>query len=587
MKRLFVIFSILFLISFFVSSSTLSALDEETTYKSVVKIRNYTYNSTSDTYTVSSIGSAVVIGTGLLLTNAHVIFDEDQMGPSDFYEICRTLDFKKKTVCFTTADLLAYDETNDLALLKFYQPSDLPVAPIFQEKNINIGAGLILYGYPSIGWENITRTEWKVAGFEDSFYKIDGAVDHGNSWGWAFNKYGELVGIPSRVTSDNAVIGYMIPISVIHDFLAKRTKGYAKHSVKATEHFKEFIRTSQFGDRSKDVINDANIKTSSLKKFGLKFGAKLEGTKSFLYSFNLNNLLESSMVFWCFQLAGGLSLSELDERDDSENLKKYKKMSMPVTTSIGNFRVDMYESLVTTDSRDKVNIYNLDTACAAYLPKINLKKDKAKIDKAISFVTTWITIKKPQKQTTGFQTPIFRIASIPAGISLATSPWYGWEDAVMMGYFSPKADTGETLDYITHKKKDTLDSYFLGGGGYFDLAPSDTDLKPEDYSFESYKKIYEKEYSGEGYSNTSFALIETKNHKKILIGTADYRSSDSSDNKTYSYIVVAYPYVVTRNSKKEYHELTYSNSYKWGNSNAISAIKQFFVDFEPIGDAPF
>lgn len=157
------------------------ALDEEMTYKSVIKIRNYEYNSTSDTYTLSSIGSAVVVGTGLLLTNAHVIFDADGVGPSGFYEVCRTIDFMKKPVCFGTADLIGYDESEDLALLHFAQPSDVPVSPIFAGKKVNIGSNLVMYGYPGIGGENITRTEGKVAGYEDSFYKIDGAIDHGNS----------------------------------------------------------------------------------------------------------------------------------------------------------------------------------------------------------------------------------------------------------------------------------------------------------------------------------------------------------------------------------------------------------------------
>ncbi len=98
------------------------ALDEKKTYRSILKVRTYEYNSTNNTYSMSQIGSAVAIGSGLLLTNAHVIFDNKTQSPSGFYEICRTLDFRKKPVCFTTGDLVAYDEESDLALLRFQEP---------------------------------------------------------------------------------------------------------------------------------------------------------------------------------------------------------------------------------------------------------------------------------------------------------------------------------------------------------------------------------------------------------------------------------------------------------------------------------
>lgn len=131
--------------------SATAGFNEETIYRSIIKIRNYEYNSTSNTYSLSSIGSAVVVGTGLLLTNAHVIFDTDGVGPSGLYEVCRTTDFMKKPTCFSTADLVAYDETEDLALLRFSQPANLPIVPIFQGERVGIGEDIVMYGYPAIG----------------------------------------------------------------------------------------------------------------------------------------------------------------------------------------------------------------------------------------------------------------------------------------------------------------------------------------------------------------------------------------------------------------------------------------------------
>ena len=101
-------------------------------------------------------------------------------------------------------------------------------------------------------------------------------MDHGNSGGGAFNKFGELLGIPTRVSSDNAVIGYMIPITTIRNFIAGKTKGYTKMNFPVPSDFKEYIKVSEFGERSKDLLNDLNIKTASLKRFGLKLIGKIE-----------------------------------------------------------------------------------------------------------------------------------------------------------------------------------------------------------------------------------------------------------------------------------------------------------------------
>ncbi len=46
-------------------------------------------------------------------------------------------------------------------------------------------------------------------------YKFDGTIDHGNSGGGAFGSDGKLIGIPYAVKSDNGMIGYIIPISIV------------------------------------------------------------------------------------------------------------------------------------------------------------------------------------------------------------------------------------------------------------------------------------------------------------------------------------------------------------------------------------
>lgn len=350
----------------------------------------------------------------------------------------------------------------------------------------------------------------------------------------------------------------MIPITTIHDFLIGKTKEYTKESIKASKSFRDFIRISQMGERSKDIINDANIRTVSLKKYGLKFIEKSEGTQSFLYSMNMTNLGESSVNYGCFALGGAWGLTEIDEKLLSESAKRYKRETTTVTGKTGNkYRIDTFRSLISNDNYDKVIITDLNNSCEASISYISLTKHKKQIDQVISFFTSGLTVKKPQKKPNqGFHTTTFSIQNIPTGISLMEFPGYGGEDSIMLGYFSSTTNTGETFDTFSHREKDTIDAYFLDSSSYLD----DTTTQSTDYSYDAYKRLYEKEYTGDGYSNANFSLTLTKNGKKVLIGTVDYKGSIS--NTTYQYIVFAYPYVITRDGKKEYHELTYSNGYK-------------------------
>lgn len=155
------------------------------------------------------------------------------------------MNFRKKPVCFTSGELVGYDESIDLALLSYREPGDLEPIALSDSERIEIGDRVVMYGYPAIGGENITRSEGNIAGYQDPYYKIDGAVDHGNSGGAALDPSGELIGVPSRVSSDNAVFGYMVPLSTIRDFLANESKQYTKISLTISEGFRVYIKNTQ------------------------------------------------------------------------------------------------------------------------------------------------------------------------------------------------------------------------------------------------------------------------------------------------------------------------------------------------------
>ncbi len=190
------------LVAIFRMSDIVSAT-ESSIIQNIVKIKNYETRP-DGSYVFKSYGSAIAVSPSRVLTNAHVIMGSDDL-PTGHYEVCISTDFEHVPVCRDTARLIAYDSVADLALLELSHTNSLSPF-VFASSKIAIGSYVSMYGYPAIGGETITRTDGKIAGYEQMMYKIDGSIDHGNSGGGAFNNSGELIGIPTAVASDNASI---------------------------------------------------------------------------------------------------------------------------------------------------------------------------------------------------------------------------------------------------------------------------------------------------------------------------------------------------------------------------------------------
>ena len=93
---------------------------------SIFKIQAYEYNKLSDMYVLKQYGSAVLLADNILLTNAHVITD-DNNNVTLQYEACQNVSEQEAPKCFSTLQLLRYDKNTDLALLQIVNPSsDMP-----------------------------------------------------------------------------------------------------------------------------------------------------------------------------------------------------------------------------------------------------------------------------------------------------------------------------------------------------------------------------------------------------------------------------------------------------------------------------
>jgi S1-C subfamily serine protease len=159
-------------------------------------------------------GSGSVIDpSGIILTNQHVVdrslYDFEAVG------IAVTSSSDQPPSPAYLAEVIAQDSQLDLAVVRVVSDLDgiavsiqLPHVELGDSDAIEIGDRLRILGYPGIGGETITFTEGAVSGFTlergiagRAWIKTDATIAGGNSGGLGANQQGELVGIPTIVTS--------------------------------------------------------------------------------------------------------------------------------------------------------------------------------------------------------------------------------------------------------------------------------------------------------------------------------------------------------------------------------------------------
>ncbi len=184
------------------------------------------YQSTS-----AASGSGFIISAdGYILTNFHVIEDSSSISVSlyngESYE----------------ADLVGYDESNDIAVLKIDAEGLAPVI-LGDSSNLNVGDSVVAIGNP-LGELTFTLTSGAISAKDRevtlssnvtmNLLQTDCAINSGNSGGALFNLYGEVIGVTnakysssssSEASIDN--IGFAIPINSIMNIVESIIeKGY-------------------------------------------------------------------------------------------------------------------------------------------------------------------------------------------------------------------------------------------------------------------------------------------------------------------------------------------------------------------------
>ena len=171
----------------------------------------------------SSLGSGFVIDEeGIILTNAHVILDADE------------IDVIFSNGIVLSAELLGKDTKTDLAVLKINpEPEqDLLALEFGDSDNLKVGEWVMAIGNPfglggtvTAGIVSAKNRDIR-SGPYDNFIQTDAAINRGNSGGPLFNADGEVVGINSAIistTGGSVGIGFAIPsktaISVIDQLI--------------------------------------------------------------------------------------------------------------------------------------------------------------------------------------------------------------------------------------------------------------------------------------------------------------------------------------------------------------------------------
>lgn len=180
---------------------------------------------------------SVVDARGYVLTNYHVI-----AGETTLYVAVNGPDQSAPPQISFQAEVVVWDDELDLALLnivadsqgqRLSNPPDLIALPRGDSSLLKIGDEIIVLGFPGIGGNTLTLSRGSVAGFHEDeightqgWIKTDAEISPGNSGGAALNADGELIGVPTWVSTEQITqgrLGVLRPINLADSLTRSNT----------------------------------------------------------------------------------------------------------------------------------------------------------------------------------------------------------------------------------------------------------------------------------------------------------------------------------------------------------------------------
>lgn len=161
-------------------------------------------------------GSGSILPNGLILTNFHVVaaetFETDAGDRVDCGADIHVLagDGRDKVPPDEHAvEVLIANPQLDLAVLGVKDSFPYQPVKVGSSAAVRAGDAMRILGYPAIGGATLTVTDGIVSGFESerpvgnrAWFKTDTEIARGNSGGSAFNRAGELIGVPTQSMAD-------------------------------------------------------------------------------------------------------------------------------------------------------------------------------------------------------------------------------------------------------------------------------------------------------------------------------------------------------------------------------------------------
>ena len=169
----------------------------------------------------SSGSGTVVLGGAFVLTNAHVVLDDNGRPCRDIV-VWLTRSFEDEPSDWVLADLAAADRVLDLAVLQLSEPVSAHRGIEVAAQHLEPGETIRILGYPDVGGLTMTLTRGVYSGMveygRERYIKTDADISEGNSGGAAFDEAGAFIGVP---TAGVEQVGLLIPAGVAEQFLGR------------------------------------------------------------------------------------------------------------------------------------------------------------------------------------------------------------------------------------------------------------------------------------------------------------------------------------------------------------------------------
>lgn len=176
----------------------------------------------------NSLGSGVILTTdGIVVSNFHVV--------GNATEIRVILSDRREY----DADIILTDEESDLAVLRLRGASDLPVLPLADSDQIEVGDLALAIGNPfGVGQtvssgivSGLARSGIAVGSGRGYFIQTDAPINPGNSGGALVDMQGRLIGVNTAIITRSGAshgIGFAIPANLVAQVVEQAQAGNAR-----------------------------------------------------------------------------------------------------------------------------------------------------------------------------------------------------------------------------------------------------------------------------------------------------------------------------------------------------------------------